>query len=138
MKSSNLSYGQGTFAIVDTETTGTSPAYNRIIEIGIVRVEQGKVVDTFQSLVNPECEIAVLARGQRELAADPDVSTRPDGVRPAAEGRFLPAERCRALPPGVATRRGLGSPSNSSTETPRALAMADNLLDRGIWPLRSQ
>jgi DNA polymerase-3 subunit epsilon len=57
MRSPNLSFDQGSFAIVDTETTGTSPAYNRIIEIGIVRVEKGKVVETFQSLVNPECHV---------------------------------------------------------------------------------
>ncbi len=50
MRSPNLSFDKDTFAIVDTETTGTSPGYNRIIEIGIVRVEKGKVVETFESL----------------------------------------------------------------------------------------
>ena len=47
----------GTLAIVDLETTGTSPVYGRIIEIGILRVEQGVVVRTFESLVNPGCFI---------------------------------------------------------------------------------
>lgn len=46
-----------TLAIVDLETTGTSPVYGRIIEIGILRVEGGSVVRTFESLVNPGCFI---------------------------------------------------------------------------------
>jgi len=42
------------FAIVDVETTGTSAAYHRVIEIAIVRVERGRVSRRFSSLVNPE------------------------------------------------------------------------------------
>lgn len=41
------------FAFVDVETTGLSPTYDRVIEIGIIRVERGKVVEKFESLVNP-------------------------------------------------------------------------------------
>jgi DNA polymerase-3 subunit epsilon len=43
-----------TFAFVDIETTGGSAERNRIIEIGILRVEAGKVVERFETLVNPE------------------------------------------------------------------------------------
>jgi DNA polymerase-3 subunit epsilon len=42
-----------TFTILDLETTGGSPYFNRIIEIGFLRVEKGEVVQTFNSLVNP-------------------------------------------------------------------------------------
>src|SRR4051812_48585409 len=42
------------YAIVDVETTGTSPTNDRIIEIGIMRIEGGKVVKTFTSFINPE------------------------------------------------------------------------------------
>ncbi|MDB5194447.1 MAG: polC [Parcubacteria group bacterium] len=42
------------FAIVDVETTGASPIHDRVIEIGILRIEGGKVVKTFSSLINPE------------------------------------------------------------------------------------
>ncbi len=38
---------------LDTETTGMRPAGDRIIEIGILRVEDGKVTQTFKSLINP-------------------------------------------------------------------------------------
>lgn len=40
-------------AIVDIETTGGSAVYNRIIEIAVIRIEQGTTVCTYQSLVNP-------------------------------------------------------------------------------------
>ncbi len=43
----------GTYAFVDVETTGTSAAYGQIIEIGIIRVEDGAVVDTYQTLLKP-------------------------------------------------------------------------------------
>lgn len=39
---------------VDLETTGASPAYDRIIEVGIVRQScNGETLDTFSTLVNP-------------------------------------------------------------------------------------
>ena len=38
---------------VDLETTGTSPKHHRVIEVGIVRVEDGVVVKEYKSLVNP-------------------------------------------------------------------------------------
>jgi len=44
-------------AFVDVETTGTSPAKERITEIGIVHVIEGEVVEEWSSLVNPECSI---------------------------------------------------------------------------------
>ena len=40
-------------SFVDVETTGTSATGDRIIDIGIVRVEDGKIVEEFESLVNP-------------------------------------------------------------------------------------
>lgn len=40
-------------AFVDIETTGAMSLYDRIIEIGIIRVEDNKIVRTFNSLLNP-------------------------------------------------------------------------------------
>jgi DNA polymerase III subunit epsilon len=40
-------------AFVDIETTGLRPTWDRVIEIGILRVEDGKLVKTFQTLINP-------------------------------------------------------------------------------------
>lgn len=44
-------------AFVDIETTGMRSAYDRIIEIGILRVENNKLVKTFHSLFNPQTRI---------------------------------------------------------------------------------
>lgn len=39
--------------VVDFETTGLNSRSDRIIEIGAVKIEQGNIVDTFSSMVNP-------------------------------------------------------------------------------------
>jgi len=41
------------YCVVDTETTGLSPAWDNIIEIGAVKYSNGVEVDRFQSLVQP-------------------------------------------------------------------------------------
>lgn len=46
-----------TYAIVDVETTGGSPRFERITEVGIVLFDGEQVIDTFESLVNPEQSI---------------------------------------------------------------------------------
>ncbi len=44
--------------VFDFETTGMSPQDgDRVIEIGAVRLQQGAIVDQFQSLINPECDL---------------------------------------------------------------------------------
>lgn len=48
---------QDSFVVFDLETTGFSPTRNRIIEIGAVKVEQGKVTERFSTFVNPETPI---------------------------------------------------------------------------------
>ena len=45
------------FVVFDIETTGFSPVENRIIEIGAVKVCDGKIVDHFSTFVNPEVPI---------------------------------------------------------------------------------
>jgi DNA polymerase-3 subunit epsilon len=42
---------------VDLETTGGNAAHHRIIEIGIVRLRDGVVIEEWSTLVNPECII---------------------------------------------------------------------------------
>jgi DNA polymerase-3 subunit epsilon len=43
---------------VDLETTGGNAAHHRIIEIGIVRLRDGAVIEEWSTLVNPECIIS--------------------------------------------------------------------------------
>ena len=45
------------FVVFDIETTGFSPKNNKIIEIGAVRFEDGKITDRFSEFVNPETPI---------------------------------------------------------------------------------
>ncbi|MCD8231696.1 MAG: PolC-type DNA polymerase III [Clostridiales bacterium] len=46
-----------TFVVFDLETTGFSPEKNKIIEIGAVKVEDGKITERFSTFVNPQTPI---------------------------------------------------------------------------------
>ena len=45
------------YVVVDLETTGGMPNYHRITEIGAVKMRGQKVIETFQTLINPERSI---------------------------------------------------------------------------------
>lgn len=47
-----------TFSFVDLETTGAHPSYDRVIEIGILRVESGRLKETYSTLINPHSYIS--------------------------------------------------------------------------------
>lgn len=53
----NLLLDEAQFAVLDFETTGTSSRFGRAIEIGIVKMKNGKITDTYSSLINPGCQI---------------------------------------------------------------------------------
>ena len=42
------------YAFVDVETTGANSRYGQIIEIGIIRVDDGEIVETFETLIQPD------------------------------------------------------------------------------------
>ncbi len=44
-------------AIVDIETTGGHPSFHRVLEVGVLRIERGEIVQTYNQLINPECPI---------------------------------------------------------------------------------
>ncbi|SDM99005.1 3'-5' exonuclease [Lachnospira pectinoschiza] len=46
------------FVALDLETTGVDPSNDEIIEIGMARIVEGKVVATFNQLVNPDTELS--------------------------------------------------------------------------------
>jgi DNA polymerase-3 subunit epsilon len=48
------------FAVLDLETTGGSPAMDRITEVGVVKVRGGQVTGTFETLVNPRTPIPAM------------------------------------------------------------------------------
>lgn len=42
------------YVVVDVETTGGSAAFHKITEIGAVKIQNGLIIDEFQTLINPE------------------------------------------------------------------------------------
>jgi DNA polymerase III epsilon subunit family exonuclease len=46
------------YNILDFETTGFSADYDRVIEIGVVKIKNDKIMETFQEFVNPGRRIA--------------------------------------------------------------------------------
>jgi DNA polymerase III subunit epsilon len=45
------------YSVLDTETTGLSAYYDEIIEIGVLRVRSGMVVDQYSQLIHPKYPI---------------------------------------------------------------------------------
>lgn len=65
------------YAVVDLETTGSSPKNgDRIIQIGIVRIEKGEIVSTYSSFVNPEKPIPYFIQTLTHIGND-DVKHAP-------------------------------------------------------------
>lgn len=94
------SLSSGTYAIVDTETTGMSASRGQIIEIGILRVENGKVVRTFKSLVNPGRLLSHTIAGitgitDEELAGAPAFEDIAETVAELLRGAILVAHNAR-------------------------------------------
>jgi DNA polymerase III subunit epsilon len=62
------------FTVVDLETTGATPGFAKITEIGAVRIEHGEEVARFSALVNPGIAIPAMITGitgiDDELVAD--------------------------------------------------------------------
>ncbi len=48
---------EGSLVFVDIETNGLNHLRGRVIEVAAIRVEAGKVVQTFQSLIDPEADV---------------------------------------------------------------------------------
>lgn len=63
-------------AVVDVETTGSSAVYDRVIEVGVLRVSQGRLVGTYGTLINPERPIPPIIT-QITGISDKDVAAAP-------------------------------------------------------------
>jgi DNA polymerase-3 subunit epsilon len=53
----HIPLNEAEFSVLDVETTGLSARNNRVIEIGIVKVKNLKIIDRFSTLINPGCDI---------------------------------------------------------------------------------
>lgn len=55
---------------VDTETTGTRPGVDRVVQIGVCRIERGEVTGFFSSLVDPGIPIPAEASAVHGITDD--------------------------------------------------------------------
>src|ERR1700692_3360047 len=85
---------------VDLETTGGNAAYDRITEVGIVRVTNGGLVEEWSSLVNPERPIPAYIEAftgiSNEMVADaPRFGEIAAAVRQKLQGAVFVAHNAR-------------------------------------------
>jgi DNA polymerase-3 subunit epsilon len=85
---------------VDLETTGGSAAYDRITEVGIVRVSNGELIEEWSSLVNPDCRISPYIEAftgiSNEMVADaPRFAEIAAAVRQKLKGAVFIAHNAR-------------------------------------------
>lgn len=85
---------------IDVETTGLSPSRDRIIEIGLLRMKNGRVTKTFSSLINPEAslppEITLLTGiTADQLESAPTFSSVSKELRALLDGALFVAHNAR-------------------------------------------
>ena len=91
---------EGDIACVDLETTGGHPLLHRVIEVGIVTLRGGEVVEEWSSLVNPGVRIprsiAAFTGITDDMVADaPTFADLRDEVLGRLEGRLFAAHNAR-------------------------------------------
>lgn len=90
-KGNSLLIATDNYVVVDLETTGVSPARDRIIEIGAVRVEQGTVTAEYSKLVNPGRPVGGFITGLTGISDEMVSSASPiDDVLPDFLGHLRP------------------------------------------------
>src|SRR4051812_11802351 len=84
------------FSVVDLETTGASAIYDRIIEVAVVRLEGGEIVDRYEQLVDPKVVVPpfitrLTGIDSRMVRGKPAFSEVADDVRGVLGDRVLVA-----------------------------------------------
>ena len=87
-------------SFVDVETTGTSFSRDRVIEIGILRVENGQLVSQFSSLIDPQTYISpfiteITGITSLELEKAPTFYSLKNRIFSLLEGSVLVAHNAR-------------------------------------------
>lgn len=82
---SHASFGSGvSFVAIDVETTGLRPTQHRIIEIGIAKYVNGRCIERYSRLINPERRVPDYIRKLTGLT-DSDLIPAPRFAQVAAE-----------------------------------------------------
>lgn len=58
------------YAIVDLETTGGRPEFDRVMEVGVVITDGQRIIETYETLVNPGREIPPFIQGMTGIYPD--------------------------------------------------------------------
>jgi len=87
-------------AFVDIETTGGSHFTSRVLEVGVVRVESGRVVAKYQTLLHPETEIPSFITGltgitNQDVAGAPRFEQVADQLAEILDGAVFVAHNVR-------------------------------------------
>jgi len=87
-------------AIVDLETTGAHPVYDRVTEVAVIEVEGGEVKDEWSTLVNPECAIPAAIQALTGITNDmvagaPTFGRLAEALHERLAGRVLVAHNAR-------------------------------------------
>lgn len=87
-------------AFVDTETTGLNPQRHRVIELGIIRIENGREVARVDTLINPHSHLppeiyALTGISYDELLRAPDFNDIQNEVREILDGAVFVAHNAR-------------------------------------------
>jgi DNA polymerase III subunit epsilon len=87
-------------AIIDVETTGTNATYDRIIEVGVLKVQNGRVVRTYSTLVDPERAVPyhierLTGITNRDLKGAPTFDQIKDELHELLEGSIFVAHNAR-------------------------------------------
>lgn len=61
---------QDIFVCIDCESTGLDPEKDRIIEIAVSRFTFNHVLQSFESLINPECEIPQISQDIHKISSE--------------------------------------------------------------------
>lgn len=97
-KSSEPRYSYGEFVVVDVETTGLDPLEHRVVQLALVRVNNGMVTEIFESIFNPEgpvgkTEIHGITQKQVDIA--PLFNEKIDEITEFIKNRTLVAHNAR-------------------------------------------
>ena len=90
----------GRYACVDLETTGADPQFARIIEVGIVLIDDGVITDRWTSLVDPEKPISERIQAftgitNEMVAVAPTFHQVLDEIQTRCSGRIFAAHNAR-------------------------------------------
>ena len=86
--------------ILDCETTGGKSSYHRIIEVGLLLIENGKVIKRWQSFINPETTLPpfitkITGIHAKDLVDAPIFADIADELLEIIEGKILVAHNAR-------------------------------------------